>query len=472
MRPEAAWLDSLSLTSGWITFSLQLLLAGMLTLGVCAVTANPRRRLRIWGVYLFLAVAGWLYFCNSLTSSNPVQLPHLGVSRVEANALHPSLPVHSSLASPLYIIAGWAPRVYLVIVLILLIQLLSKSVRIGILLRSRQPPSAELEHFFQKICREMKIARCQIMLIPGLRSPATCGLWFARILLPAELESQLNTRELSTVIRHELIHVRQHDYLWDRLAALGCRLVFFHPAVWLAYRRIRWDRELACDQRVIETGRVRSLQYAECLTQLARWSYFSSRTFPDGIGFSSASSLLATRVTSLLNSPPSYSGLRRTVSVVFVVFLAAIGVGFLPALGLTLYQPSFLQSHQAYSIVRAKQAPLKRIAAPKQKTLNPEIRALSEHTNPNPPSGILFANAPLVLPVLETSANREVSASEVADRHDSVRPRTSGRILDESQSPMPGGHSVNWRKLALKAAIAGISAATAGDTDHDRRDRD
>ena len=100
--------------------------------------------------------------------------------------------------------------------------------------------------------------------------------------------------------------LRQHDYLWDRLAALVCRLVFFHPLVWLAYRRLRWERELACDHAVVEKREESRLAYAECLTRLARW-FAEENTRSEGIGFSSSESLLAVRVRALLREPSAYS---------------------------------------------------------------------------------------------------------------------------------------------------------------------
>ncbi len=99
-------------------------------------------------------------------------------------------------------------------------------------------------------------------LAADLRSPATCYWWRSHVLLPLELVPHLDSDQLEDVLRHELFHVRQHDYLWDRLAALGCRVVFFHPLVWLAYRHLRWERELACDYAVVRESSEARLRYA------------------------------------------------------------------------------------------------------------------------------------------------------------------------------------------------------------------
>jgi beta-lactamase regulating signal transducer with metallopeptidase domain len=72
--------------------------------------------------------------------------------------------------------------------------------------------------------------------------------------------------------------------------------VFFHPAVWLAHRRLRRERELACDLAVVQASADRRLPYAECLVKLVRWCFLARKNSPDAIGFSSSESMLTTRV--------------------------------------------------------------------------------------------------------------------------------------------------------------------------------
>jgi hypothetical protein len=99
-----------------------------------------------------------------------------------------------------------------------------------------------------------------------------------------------------------LIHVRRRDYLWDRLATLGCYLVFFHPAAWLVRRHLRWDRELVCDDGSVDRSDACRLEYAACLTTLASWR-LSGEGFAGPIDFLSSPSLLATRVRAMVSPP-------------------------------------------------------------------------------------------------------------------------------------------------------------------------
>jgi hypothetical protein len=113
------------------------------------------------------------------------------------------------------------------------------------------------------------------------------------------------------ILGHELMHVRRRDYLWDRLATLGCYLVFFHPAAWLVRRQLRWDRELVCDEASIDRSDARRLDYAACLTTLTSWRLYGEG-FAGPIDFLSSPSLLSTRVRAMVSPPkPQYSAKKK-----------------------------------------------------------------------------------------------------------------------------------------------------------------
>jgi len=103
----------------------------------------------------------------------------------------------------------------------------------------------------------------------GLRSPATAGWRHPKVLLPSDLLPRLHAHQLVHIFQHEFTHIRRRDYLWDRLFTIGCYLIFFHPAAWLAWRTLRWERELLCDESAVPRSVEGRLEYASCLTTLA-----------------------------------------------------------------------------------------------------------------------------------------------------------------------------------------------------------
>ena len=84
---------------------------------------------------------------------------------------------------------------------------------------------------------------------------------------PSLVES-LNSADLDRVVMHEWAHVERRDdlALFPQLAA---QLVAgWHPAAWWLDRRLHFEREVACDERVIRLfGSPRA--YAQCLATLA-----------------------------------------------------------------------------------------------------------------------------------------------------------------------------------------------------------
>ena len=67
---------------------------------------------------------------------------------------------------------------------------------------------------------------------------------------------------------HELAHLLRHDDWTNGLQRVITSLLFFNPAVWFIARQMDVEREVACDDYVLElTGAVRT--YAFCLTKMA-----------------------------------------------------------------------------------------------------------------------------------------------------------------------------------------------------------
>ena len=98
--------------------------------------------------------------------------------------------------------------------------------------------------------------------------PVTWGIVYPVVLLPAAAQDWDDEQRIA-VLTHELAHVKRFDALTQQLAQLALALLWFHPLVWLAVRRMRLEREHACDDFVLVAG-ARATRYADDLLGLAR----------------------------------------------------------------------------------------------------------------------------------------------------------------------------------------------------------
>jgi beta-lactamase regulating signal transducer with metallopeptidase domain len=116
-----------------------------------------------------------------------------------------------------------------------------------------------------------KSRKVTVAVSPQVSVPAAIGFFKPMILLPEWALSELSPEELYSIVLHELAHLRRWDD-WTNLAQRIIRaLLFFHPAVWWIDHKLSLEREMACDDTVLEnTANPRA--YAECLVTVAEKS--------------------------------------------------------------------------------------------------------------------------------------------------------------------------------------------------------
>ncbi len=90
----------------------------------------------------------------------------------------------------------------------------------------------------------------KILISRNIASPVTFGLRSPVILLPARFAG-LSVEERASIVCHELIHIRRHDWAIAIVEELVRAIFWFHPAIWWLLGRIQLTREQVVDQEVI-----------------------------------------------------------------------------------------------------------------------------------------------------------------------------------------------------------------------------
>jgi len=299
---------------------------------------KPRARFVVWMGFLVCSAAYWLELVVSEFKALMV-----GTAGV-ANA-----PVSASATKHLFLLPlAWSHNVgiatqslgaaYVLVFLALIGMMASKHLRLRILLRHTIEVSPALNGLFFDISRDMRlsqarISRTKLLVLPGLKSPATVGWWNPRILLPEICEQIGPTPQVADVLCHELVHVARRDYLWAGLSDLICCVLFFHPAVWKARKAMTLQGELACDLAVLETRPGDRADYADSLTYFVRLRMLQEG-FSLGVDFA-ASTSLGLRVRTILTTPKPMAWWKGCSRAAAELALVAAFCVLLPAIALS-----------------------------------------------------------------------------------------------------------------------------------------
>ncbi|HEX5684487.1 MAG TPA: M56 family metallopeptidase [Ideonella sp.] len=116
----------------------------------------------------------------------------------------------------------------------------------------RQPLPAPVPRAWQRraerLCHALGIRRrVMLRLLPSGAQPFTARAWRPIVWLPVAMLTKLAPEQIEALIAHELAHIRRLDWVWNGLQCTIEALLFFHPGVWWLSRRVRIERELACD---------------------------------------------------------------------------------------------------------------------------------------------------------------------------------------------------------------------------------
>jgi len=136
-------------------------------------------------------------------------------------------------------------------------------------LRRRAATTSSATHDVHALAEALAIpATIAVVDSETATTPMVSGIWRPLIVLPREAAAWPEARR-HVVLLHELAHIKRRDCLTQLLAQVVCAAYWFNPLAWIAARRLRAERERACDDFVLAAGTPGS-EYANHLLEIAQ----------------------------------------------------------------------------------------------------------------------------------------------------------------------------------------------------------
>lgn len=164
----------------------------------------------------------------------------------------------------------------------------------------------------------------ELLVHENISTPLMSGVLSPAVLLPGGA-IDWSGDELRCALTHELEHVRRGDWLVHVIARGVCAVYWFHPLVWMAWRRLAVEAERSCDDAVLQNAD--QTEYAEQLVSLARRL---SGSAPQPLMAMANRSDLSTRVSAVLDSSQARGRLRSLPAIGALIVTAVITTAMSP----------------------------------------------------------------------------------------------------------------------------------------------
>jgi beta-lactamase regulating signal transducer with metallopeptidase domain len=302
----------------WQGAALALVAAGALAV---ARTASVRYVIGI--AALILMVAAPIVTFSVLISSNSSSLP-ADISSI--GAISAAKPFHLSLQPGIASYKRGLSVSYLSwVVQLWFVGVLALSLRTAggffLIARLRRRDATPVNDELLELCTDIQQALGLYRVVRYCKSlhldaPAVIGWFRPVVLIPVKTLTGLTEAQLSTILAHEIAHIRRFDAFFNAFQVLAEVVLFYHPAVWWLTKRVRTERENCCDDIALAYCGNPS-EYARALTLMAEWRQAPSLVLAANRG------PLAARIGRLLGLNDTRTDLRSAGAAIGALCVAA-----------------------------------------------------------------------------------------------------------------------------------------------------
>ncbi len=163
--------------------------------------------------------------------------------------------------------------------------------------KSRRITDRETLSSLDDMKRKMKVKK-DIRLIETtlINTPSVCGFIKPHILLPKGITGKLSCEELRFVFAHELAHLKRMDTLINPVMMFLQMLHWLNPLVWCAFRLMREDIEIACDEIALSyIAKSERKRYGKAIINLVE-GFCKPAGLPGVVGFMGGKAFIKKRI--------------------------------------------------------------------------------------------------------------------------------------------------------------------------------
>ncbi len=176
-------------------------------------------------------------------------------------------------------------------------------------------------------CNLSALKKVPLLYFGTLDDPAcVTGILRPAIILNETIIKQLTDMELTTVICHEVTHIKRGHILWGRIYDYICILNWFNPLAWIAKKDCAVHCEVDCDLNALVAleKETTATRYANTMIHLLELTTIHAGN--EGHGLSALGFLLTKRRIELIISKPTK--MKKVIMTVVLVMLLATVILF------------------------------------------------------------------------------------------------------------------------------------------------
>ncbi|MGP4039085.1 BlaR1 family beta-lactam sensor/signal transducer [Gracilibacillus sp. D59] len=195
----------------------------------------------------------------------------------------------------------------------------------------------EIQTLFEQCKQSLHISQKLVLVnSPLIKSPLTFGIFKTCIILPRHAEEWLSKDELKYILLHELNHFKYKDLATNYLVVLFQILYWYNPLIWIAFREMRLDREIACDSAVLKRlDQNHYTAYGNTIIKFADKPSFQSQ-FAMANQLASSKKQIRKRIERIATFTTE-SKLLKLKSIIIFILLAGIVISQVPVISAISY---------------------------------------------------------------------------------------------------------------------------------------